>query len=477
MFKTQPPPSEVGSPNNNNNNNNWETASAAPSTISNFSAGFKAHFEWLFLPTTSNLSQDDWNQKENDISECLAGSSNDDDQQVDLWQLRELALTKGGLLCPDLRKRAWPKLLAAHETVLQRANDAVHATFVNPSRDDVLALKYDVSKTIWNVEDHLVASQQQRKIQQEKLDAFLEELKRQRKRVSFAAVPTVLQSPQPADVTNNNNNTNDKSTPPAAIVTSPSSQEESQDDPSVLSNDDDNDDDDDMGTFSPSENTVLTQETSFTLSSRVVRWRKASIQEQKILFNIMLSILRTEAAPSEYFSDDRYHYYRGLQDLTALFVINLESPSLTSLVLTKLSPTHLRDALRNDKTVLDTAIYLCFMPLLEMVDSSLHAHLMNVGMTMPSFCRQWIACWFAQDVPDVQVASRLMDVFLVSHPLMPIYVAVALLVQSRETLWNCDPSLAALYTVLRGLPMRYLTETDDRMVRVENIIATALSFM
>jgi hypothetical protein len=63
-------------------------------------------------------------------------------------------------------------------------------------------------------------------------------------------------------------------------------------------------DEESMGGYSPSETTLST---NFTMSSRVVRWRKASIAEQRILYNVILSVLRTEAEPSEYFEDDRYH--------------------------------------------------------------------------------------------------------------------------------------------------------------------------
>jgi len=128
-------------------------------------------------------------------------------------------------------------------------------------------------------------------------------------------------------------------------------------------------------------------------------------------------------------------YYSGLQDLTALLMINLESPSLTSLILAKLAVSHQRDALRKDTTMLDAAIYHAFMPLLEAVDGALYWHLQHwhVGSTLPTtFCYKWIACWFAQDVPDAAVASRLVDAFLVGHPMLPLYVAVALLTENRD---------------------------------------------
>ena len=48
---------------------------------------------------------------ERKAEEIEAVLSQDD---VDLWRLRELALTEGGLVNDSIRKRAWPKLVGIH---------------------------------------------------------------------------------------------------------------------------------------------------------------------------------------------------------------------------------------------------------------------------------------------------------------------------------------------------------------------------
>jgi len=159
-------------------------------------------------------------------------------------------------------------------------------------------------------------------------------------------------------------------------------------------------------------------------------------------------------------------------------MINLESPSITSLVLSKLAGSHLRDALRADRIIIDTAINHAFMPLLEAVDPGLHKYLERQGLTHPSFAHRWICCWFAQDIPDAAVASRLLDVFLVSHVLMPMYVAVALLTRNRnEIMDNHNGNLPALYSFLRALPAEKLFKEANRLSHVEEVIQTAINFM
>jgi hypothetical protein len=120
-----------------------------------------------------------------------------------------------------------------------------------------------------------------------------------------------------------------------------------------------------------------------------------------------------------YFEDDRYKYYQGLSDVAALLLINLESPSLTSLVLGQLAQWHMRDAMRSSTTSIETAVQLSFYPLLKKADSALYSHISSC-LEIPSFCLPWIQGCFCQQLVDIRVASRLMDVFLVSHAMMPM---------------------------------------------------------
>lgn len=157
-------------------------------------------------------------------------------------------------------------------------------------------------------------------------------------------------------------------------------------------------------------------------------------------------------------------------------MINLKSPSLTSLVLGKLADRHLRDAMREERVILDTALANSFLPILQVVDKELYQHLQSLGLTQPTFCRAWIACWFAQHVPVLDVASRLLDVFMVSHPMMPVYVAVSLLTTHRSQVLARD-SLSSVSSLLRRLPVAALFESADRAETVEQVIAAAVGYM
>jgi hypothetical protein len=291
-----------------------------------FSSSKEAAMVNVLLPTSSStskqhnvvammLTQDEWICKQEAIETCLRG--NEDENTINLWQLRELALSPGGLLDPSLRKRAWPILTQA----LQNTNNGVAlpetTELVAPSQVDLRVLQLDVKHTVWNVQEHFVA-QQLRKNQ-----AAAKEKKK--RRVSFAPNLSVEEEVEEKKGDDG----------PPDTLPSPTSDDDGGDSPTAFA---------EMGANSPFsfDGSVASvsmsiwsdgSNASSSFSSRRVRWRKAGKQEQTIVSNVVTSCLRTVAPESEYFEDDRFHYFTGLHDLTALIMVNLESPSLSSLVL------------------------------------------------------------------------------------------------------------------------------------------------
>jgi len=441
--------------------------------------------------STSEAQQRFYAAKEEEIQATLAGHADTNRSiacaeesslgVVDLWKLRYLALTPGGLLSSEWRKRAWPKLLACHDDVFQlRDTNTEGPELVEPSAEDLDALAFYVTKTLWNVEGHLLARREASKaseavstggIQQEE-DTNL--MQRSPRRVTFSSLAEIAklsaktmttseeQGPAPHSTSHDHSADNSYDN---LVLRSPKGSTERNAAHEM---------EDDDHTY----DTSLTS-SSLNLSNRVVRWQKASSSERKIIYSTIVALLRTKPEDCPFFEDDNYHFYRGLQDLTALLMINLESPSLTSLILAKLAQAHLRDPLRPDRNMLHLALSASVFPLLEMFDPTLFHYLLTQGVQSPSFCRQWVSCWFAQDVPNEEIASRLLDAFVVSHPVFPIYTSVALLTVHRERILQYDGEGASQMThFLRHLPLQTLHEdVENRAQTVEIVISTAISYM
>ena len=72
------------------------------------------------------------------------------------------------------------------------------------------------------------------------------------------------------------------------------------------------------------------------------------------------------------------------------------------------------------------------LPVLREVDRPLHNHIQATGVP-PFFSLSWYITWFAHNLVRLGDAARLFDLFLGSHPIMPIYAAAAVLVVSPLT--------------------------------------------
>lgn len=450
---------------------------------------------WLLSPNH------DSDNKYQEILDCLEGTSN---ERISLWKLRELALSSGGLLCPQVRKRAWPILLGCQQQILVASLKPQPPAQVTPSTEDLQDLQRDIERTLWNVEEHLMSSNLLQQQQEEATKRAMPlPTNLAKKRVSFA-LPLLEVSETSEDDTDTDVVGNDQLSP-SSLASNESSESidspqaalpaeknacnaEDKDDPpsepasagcmikpalksTPLDSNISNEQED---TFHEDDiSTVETQGTysSFTISSRLAHWREASRQEQKVLFNVVTSVLRMTSSSSTdaYFEDDTYHYVKGLHDVAAILMINLESPSLTTCVFQQLAKVHFRDAMRPSRSTFDKLMEAAFPSLLRQVDNVLYEHLSSSSIKFPDMLchvRPWLKCWFTQDVSDLRVASRVMDVMLVSHPLMSVYLAVAVWIVQRESLLLQEDSSSE---DLRSLAAETLTAEE-----IENVISKAL---
>jgi hypothetical protein len=126
---------------------------------------------------------------------------------------------------------------------------------------------------------------------------------------------------------------------------------------------------------------------------------------------------------------------------------------LPSKVLQQLSFSHFSDALQSDFLQLQTGIKLVLFPLLAKLDPQVHNHLLDADME-PFFCLSWIITWFSHDVRDTQLVKRLFDAFIVSHPLLPTYMSISMMLHpyNRQRILDTDCDFASLHQVLASLP-------------------------
>jgi len=174
----------------------------------------------------------------------------------------------------------------------------------------------------------------------------------------------------------------------------------------------------------------------------------------------------------------RLRYYQGYHDVACIFMHALggagtnlptvagRNPSdtsssamdplglqLASQVLALVSTSHLKDFCQDDFLRLTSSLRLTLYPLLHKLDPLVHNHLRDVDME-PFFCLSWILTWFSHSVRDTNLCKRLFDAFLSSHPLFVLYVALAMMLHpfNRKCILETDCDFAALHHTLTNLP-------------------------
>lgn len=119
-------------------------------------------------------------------------------------------------------------------------------------------------------------------------------------------------------------------------------------------------------------------------------------------------------------------------------------------ILEHLARQQLRDATRPGLEPVVELLHLLF-PIVRKCDPELHCHI-QVNSIPPFFALSWYITWFAHNVDSQQQIARLFDLFLASHPLMPLYVAAVAMRANRKQLLCCDDP-SELHHALSTMPI------------------------
>jgi hypothetical protein len=132
-------------------------------------------------------------------------------------------------------------------------------------------------------------------------------------------------------------------------------------------------------------------------------------------------------------------------------------------VLKRLCQSHLRDALRENFKSVTWLLDVLLLPLVEQMEPFVHYALLVSEVEMSNICLPWLITWFTHDIHDHVVAGRMMDAFVAGHPLLPFYVAVALLTHPllKRQILNADANdPASIFPILKQLPFGIVSDTS-----------------
>ena len=195
-------------------------------------------------------------------------------------------------------------------------------------------------------------------------------------------------------------------------------------------------------------------------------------KQQRLANLINMTLVKSYGDNDMIENNDVMRYYQGYHDVACIMLSTLGGTStaaassegrnrrrggddlmLASNVLFQISKSHLKDCLKSNFLQLQTALRLTLFPLLAKLDREVHDRLYDCEME-PYFCLSWIITWFSHEIRDTELVKRLFDVFLVSHPLFPIYLSVAMIIHpyNKREIMECECDFALLHQTLSGLP-------------------------
>ncbi|KXJ24234.1 TBC1 domain family member 20 [Exaiptasia diaphana] len=155
------------------------------------------------------------------------------------------------------------------------------------------------------------------------------------------------------------------------------------------------------------------------------------------------------------------HYYQGYHDI-AVTLLLVVGEDLGTALLEKISLHQLRDYM--DATMEKTTKMLSFMhPIIKEADPELEKFLLRseVGQM---FALSWSITWYGHVLKDFDTIVRLYDFFLATHPLMPVYLAAALVIERREEILLGECEMSFVHHLLSRIPENFPYRVEEYIV-------------
>ncbi|KAI0239813.1 GTPase-activating protein gyp8 [Massospora cicadina] len=88
--------------------------------------------------------------------------------------------------------------------------------------------------------------------------------------------------------------------------------------------------------------------------------------------------------------------------------------------------------------------------LLRLADEELYRFLQDCEVP-PYYALSWVLTWGTHDVMELELAARLVEYMLATHPCMAVYIAAALTLHFRAEIISLEPDYALVHTSLSKL--------------------------
>lgn len=161
------------------------------------------------------------------------------------------------------------------------------------------------------------------------------------------------------------------------------------------------------------------------------------------------------------------YYYQGYHDICVTFLLIL-GEEMAFHVVDRLSRTHLHVFM--EKTMESTSNLLELVPLIIDKESPSLAMFLRASGVGTIYSLSWVITWYSHVLRSYDLVGRLFDLFIVSHKLMPLYLAVAVLLYKEDEILRLDCDMASVHQYLTRL-----LEAEEESLPFERLITNALT--
>lgn len=148
-------------------------------------------------------------------------------------------------------------------------------------------------------------------------------------------------------------------------------------------------------------------------------------------------------------SKTELHYYQGYHDIVVTFLL-VVGEDVTVALMQQLSMKHLRDFMYENMERTSSMLHYLY-PLIGRCNPNLR-NFMEKAEVGTMFCLPWLITWYGHVLKDIKDIVRLYDFFIACHPLMPIYLAAAIVQFRSEDILNCEPEMPFIHCLLSNIP-------------------------
>jgi len=144
------------------------------------------------------------------------------------------------------------------------------------------------------------------------------------------------------------------------------------------------------------------------------------------------------------------HYYQGYHDVAITFLL-VVGEHIGYQIMERLSVSHLSKFMAPSMEQTMSLLQLMY-PIIRLSNPALHTHLVKSELGT-IFALPWLITWFGHVLPDYSDVVRLYDFFLAGPPLMPVYLATAIVLHRQEEILATDCEMSSVHGLLSRIPV------------------------